>query len=411
MSSRQLRALGEIASGVAHEFNNLLAPMMLQTLSIEKNWNPDKELVEELQPLKQAIQQATELCQRILLLGRRSADTRERIYLNDLVRNTLKLIGSTIDRRIQIQSVFDESLPRLQTSNALVSEMIINLFFNARDTLLDRLAQNPDPNWVPQIRVETSGFWTKDDVPLFFQRIAISDNGLGMTESVRQQIFQPFFTTKKTGQGTGLGLAVVWSCINSLDGKIEVESTPGQGSTFMLDLPAETHAGRRARKRAPETGMLPATPVHRSRILLVDDNELVVRSFARYLERAGHQVTSIRDGQDALRLIEHDYDQYDFLLTDLNMPGLSGADLIKAVRLLPFKGRIVVMSGFVTPEQKDALLLQGAAVVLSKPITPDRLLKELSIDPLFWQGTSNSTTPSGTPQPPQELPIPANSVT
>lgn len=363
--------------------------MLLQTLSVEKTWNQDKELVEELQPLKQAIQQATELCQRILLLGRRTTDNRERVYLNDLIRNTLKLISSTVDRRIQIQSDFDETLPRLQTSTALISEMIINLFFNARDTLLDRVEKHPEPGWIPRIRVKTTGYWTTDTPIQFYQRITISDNGMGMAEEVRQKMFQPFFSTKKTGQGTGLGLAVVWSCINSLDGKIEVESQPGQGSSFILDLPTETRITRKAKKPHVETALLPATPHRRTRVLLVDDNELVVRSFARYLERAGHQVTTIRDGQSALDLLTNDYEQFDFLLTDLNMPGLSGADLIEKVRHLPFRGRIIVMSGFVTPEQKDALMLKGAAVVLSKPIQPDRLLKELAVDPSFWQQTDS----------------------
>lgn len=377
--------------------------MMLQTLSIEQTWNRDKELVEELQPLKQAIQQATELCQRILLLGRRSADTRERVYLNDLVSNTLKLIGSTVDRRIQIQAVFDETLPRLYTSSALVSEMIINLFFNARDTLLDGLDERSESGWTPRIRVETSGYWSTTEPAQFFQRITIADNGMGMTEAVRQQIFQPFFTTKKTGKGTGLGLAVVWSCIHALEGKIEVESEPGRGSSFKLELPAEARVTRRVKKTPTETALLPASGSHRARILLVDDNELVVRSFSRYLTRSGHHVTTICDGQDALNLLQREHDQFDFILTDLNMPGLSGADLIDAVRHLPFRGRIIVMSGFVTPEQKESLLLKGAAVVLSKPIAPDRLLKELSIDPIFWQQTSGVVVHHDQPH---ELPIP-----
>ena len=386
---------------------------MLQTLSIEQTWGKDRELVEELQPLKQAIQQATELCQRILLLGRRSADTRERVYLNDLVSNTLKLIGSTVDRRIQIQSVFDETLPRLYTSSALVSEMIINLFFNARDTLLDGLQQrSPDSDWTPRIRVETSGYWVQGETSQFFQRITISDNGMGMTEAVRQQIFQPFFTTKKTGKGTGLGLAVVWSCIHALDGKIQVESEPGKGSTFILEIPAEARAAKKVKKVVPDAAMLPASGNHRSRILLVDDNELVVRSFSRYLTRSGHHVTTISDGQDALHLLQREHENFDFILTDLNMPGLSGSDLIDAVRLLPFRGRIIVMSGFVTPEQKESLLLKGAAVVLSKPITPDRLLKELSVDPIFWQQTNLAMNAHHAhahdhDQEPHELPIPA----
>lgn len=358
---------------------------MLQTLSIEKVWGQDLELVEEIQPLKQAIQQATELCQRILLLGRRSTETRERVYLNDLVSNTLKLIGSTVDRRIQIESVFDQSLPRLCTSSALVSEMIINLFFNARDTLLDGLEARSETGWVPRIRVVTSGYWSEGPSPRYFQRITISDNGMGMNEDIRQQIFQPFFTTKKTGKGTGLGLAVVWSCINALDGKIEVESEPGKGSTFILNLPAEGRVSRKPKKDMNDTSLLPASGQRKSRVLLVDDNELVVRSFSRYLSRSGHDVTTINDGQQALVRLRQDYDQFDFLLTDLNMPGLSGEDLIEEVAKLPFRGRIVVMSGFVTPEQKESLLLKGVSVVLSKPIAPDRLLKELSMDNVFWQ--------------------------
>jgi signal transduction histidine kinase len=237
--SRRLRAVGELVGGIAHEFNNLLTPVMLKVAEIRMERSGDEKLRDDLRPISDAARRASDLTQRLLAFGRKGEVAAEEVNVATVVDGCVTLLRSTIDRRIALTSRVPPRLPPVKISSNDLNQVAINLILNARDTLMEKLP-HADAGFVPEIRVE--GFFQPPNPGAGgaaadgWVRLTVSDNGLGMAPEVRERVFEPFFTTKETGKGAGLGLATVWHLVAQHGGRIEVESTPGAGSQFHVFL-------------------------------------------------------------------------------------------------------------------------------------------------------------------------------
>lgn len=384
--AQKLESIGQLAAGVAHEFNNLLTPMMIQVGMLQDAYYDNPQMIERLRPIDQAITQAAELNRRILSVGRKASDPIELLRLGPLVKNAVELLRHTLDRRIEMTIELDSSLGVLAISQAAVSQILMNLALNARDTLLEKLERAPAGplgEWRPRLIVRTRSVSLppsrnipgKNEARLC-QCLSVNDNGLGIAAPDRSRLFEPFFTTKAPGKGTGLGLAVVWGAVNQLGGWIEVESEPGQGTTFQIYFPQPTEPGAPLREaNGVSASRWPhPTEAGQRRILLVEDNTLVMHTVASTLERAGYRVTQAQDGEQAWLLIDQAETDFDLLLTDLNMPRLSGRDLLVRLRENAFEAPVMVLSGLVDAEQRKELEKLGAHAILSKPIAAVDLL-------------------------------------
>ncbi len=386
-SVQKMEAMGSIATGIAHEFNNLMTPMLLQIEAIQSLFGAEPRLKEILTPMRQAIEQGREICQKVLAFRKDPNGEREALFLNEVTRGALEFIGKTYDRRISFEWDLDASLVMVCTSRSAVSQVLTNLGNNARDALTEKLKIQSE-GWRPKIRVVTQRLERKNPHQLGapqlpYQRISLTDNGVGMPLEVRQKLFQPFFTTKGHGQGNGVGLYVSWSLIQSLNGWIEVESEPGQWTTFHLYLPEESIETNVSTKK--EVALEEAKPTRCNRILLVEDNALVSQAVSQLLQAKGHQVEIIEDGLIAAERVLGTPGLWDLIITDLNLPGLSGKDLIRQVRQVGFLGKILALSGHFTPEDERELLSLGADACLMKPPSPKELLK--------WAGQHEVNTP------------------
>ena len=262
----------------------------------------------------------------------------------------IDLLRSTFDRRIVWESAVPDGLPPLFFNATDLNQILVNLLLNARDTLLEKMAgTNPD-QWTPCIRVaamqlppDTAGLprAVPGGTPVGWQRLSVSDNGLGMAADVRERIFEPFFTTKDVGRGTGLGLATVWHLVSAAGGRIDVETKPDEGSTFHVllpVLPVPEHA------RTERAGSVPA-PSGAARVLVVDDDELVARAMVTMLKRDGIPVHCIADGAAAWQHLQEHHRDYELLVLDINLPGMDGLELVRRLRQTGFGGRILVVSG------------------------------------------------------------------
>ncbi|MFH1499854.1 MAG: PAS domain S-box protein [Verrucomicrobiota bacterium] len=378
--TRHLESLGQLAGGVAHEFNNLLTPMLIQIGLIEQARPADNSLRELIKPLESSVLQAAQLTQRVLAVGRKISDEEELLMLNDLVADTVALLRKTMDRRVELRVELDTKLPAIWVSRSAITQIVMNLMLNARDTLVEKLRQPPLPTWQALILIRTHQ--SEPDAPSA-QFVTVSDNGMGMDREQRARIFEPFYTTKPPGAGTGLGRAVLWNAVKSLGGSVEVKSVRGAGSSFSVMLPRRRRSDLPPPSPHPQSSppfvartvdlTVPSAPVP-LRVLLVDDTPLVVDSLRAVLVAGGHQITCAVDGEEAWTQFVDNREDYDVVVTDLNMPRLSGEGLLQRLRGHGRRVGVIVLSGHLDAGQETRLREIGADRLLRKPIRPVELL-------------------------------------
>jgi len=376
---RRLRAIGELVGGIAHEFNNLMTPVMLKIGIIRATRPDDQELQADLAVAGTAVQRAAELTARLLTFGRKGERGVEPVSLAVVVRGAFDLLRPTFDRRIVWEDAVPRELPPLLFNATDLNQILVNLLLNARDTLLDKLDVQNVSGWTPKIRVAVEQLPPSAQVkPAAFapcdlggwQRLVVQDNGLGMSAAVQERIFEPFYTTKQTGKGTGLGLATVWHLVTVAGGRIELETTPGDGSTFYVWLPVLVAPVVPAAKK-PGTARVPGAV---GDILLVDDEKIIVDTMSLVLCASGHRVQSIGDGNAAWAYLQVNLHKHDLLILDINMPGIDGLELSKRVRAAGYTGRILIVSGRLAtaePRQFEGVAING---VLPKPFDRGELL-------------------------------------
>jgi len=374
--SRRLRAIGELVGGIAHEFNNLLTPITLKTGEIQLDWPNDVRLHSEIQLISDSAQRASELTRRLLTFGRKVENRVESIYLGSIASACLALLKLTVDRRIVWENAIPTDLPPLNFNPTDLNQIILNLVLNARDTLMEKLASPHSTDWTPTIRVEAANLPAsavdrlEPGVPsrrqiLGWQRLTIRDNGMGMAPEVRERIFEPFYTTKDIGKGTGLGLATVWHLVTEVSGRVEVESIPGVGSVFHVYLPV--FAGKNQTTPPIAVQKVPSPP-KKGRIFLAEDDDMVAIAVSSAVRRAGHALTHQTNGATAWHHLQDHLADYDLIVLDVNMPGLDGIELAQRIRGTGrYQGRMMIISGRLGSD--DLSLITEAKVdrVLSKP--------------------------------------------
>lgn len=384
--SRRLRALGELVGGIAHEFNNLLTPIMATASMLRSAKPPVVVTPAELSIIDQSAQRAADLTKRLLAFGRKTDDPARVVRLSEAVTNCEALLKTMIDRRIEWVNDLPADLPAVTFNPTDFNQLVFNLVLNARDALMEKLAKNPDPTWRPQLRTTVAELppgarpprvGVSRDGLTGWQRFTVEDNGAGIPPEIVERIFEPFFTTKEVGKGTGLGLSTVWHQVTDAGGEIVVDSKPGEGTAFHVYLPRRESRPPMMRPEEPAQPVSPAA-VAGCRILIVEDEPMIANTTSRILQRLGYVVATQGDGESAWQELSADGPRYDLLLIDLSMPRLSGIDLVKKVRTLPGTVSIVVMSGRVSDEDLQTLKTLKVDRILPKPFTTDQLKTVLS---------------------------------
>jgi two-component system cell cycle sensor histidine kinase/response regulator CckA len=384
--SRRLRAVGELVSGIAHEFNNLLTPILLKADALQHEYR-QTPLAAELQTIIDASIRAAEITRRLLTFQRKTDRKPEKIRLRTAIESDIELLRHAIDRRIRLDCTIASDLPTLWLPGTDLHQIIVNLLLNARDTLIEKLSREPaESKWTPSIQIEATALTADAALPLKpshipfpfsgWIRLTVRDNGLGMPPDVLERIFEPFYTTKPVGQGTGLGLATVWHLVTELGGSIDVQSVPGDGTAFNLSLPIRTST--EAAPSSEKISAAPATVPNTARVMLVDDEDAVSSLVCEILQYHGHQVTTLANGRLAWEKLSAAPGTFDVLILDLNMPGLNGLELARRARDLPFDGLIFVMSGRLTEADRAEFQRLRVDRMIEKPFTFDTFVTALA---------------------------------
>jgi len=347
----KLSALGTLASGMAHDFNNLLVPILSYADLLR---DEASEMGQEyLDGIAQAGERARELARRILLFSLPNESPRETLDMREVIEETISLVRSSAPKTVKIRTVFESQI-RTVACATQIHQLLVNLCTNAfqsieKDGWLEVGLYDVDPKDLGVIEglpLRTDGYF----------ELRVSDNGTGMTSATTKRIFEPYYTEKPKGQGTGLGLATVHAVVASHDGEIRVESELGKGSTFRIFLPLEESPAVEVKRAGP------AVESRGEHLLVVDDDSLVLKAQVRMLEEQGYVVTSSQDPIEALELFRASPDSFHGVVSDYSMPGLDGLELASRMHAtrpdLPF----VLLSGVLVDPPVDQNL-----VVLGKP--------------------------------------------
>ena len=339
--AQKLEAVGQLAGGVSHDFNNILAAMMLQISLLQSEPQMARETKQALSELSSEARRAASLTRQLLMFSRRSVLSMRPLSLNEVVGNLLKMLGRLIGEHIQLHFESDGKLPAVEADAGMLEQVLVNLVVNARDAM-------PKGG---RIVIETSVVEFDDtSAGLLASRragtftcIAVSDTGVGMDETTLKRIFEPYFTTKEAGKGTGLGLATVHGIVAQHRGWVEVRSKPGQGSVFQVYLPVCDET--RLLDLEPET----ESPIPRGteNILLVEDEPRLRVQVGNVLRGLGYGVFEAANVSDALALWRSREGRFDLLLTDVVMPGgATGLELAEQLLAMKPGLKVVVSSGY-----------------------------------------------------------------
>jgi PAS domain S-box-containing protein len=369
--AQRMEAIGQLAGGVAHDFNNLLTIINGYSDVLLASCPADDPARPYLEEIRKAGERSAALTRQLLAFSRKQIVAPKLLDLNDVVRDTRRMLERLIGEHIRIDCCLGEELGLIRANRGQIEQLLLNLVVNARDAM-------------PQggtITLETSNVVLDDrktgDPPGFrvgqFVRLAVSDTGVGMVDEIQRRIFEPFFTTKAPGKGTGLGLAVVHGIVQQTDGRIEVESRPGRGSTFRVYLPrveGPVQLGRSAQ------GL--ASPPRGVEVILLVEDDPEVRRLARFvLEDAGYSLIDAANAEQALDLVARLDRPPDLLLTDVVLPGLNGRHLAERLRLQCPGLRVLFMSGYADDDVVRQGLLFDEVELLLKPFAPSVLVRRV----------------------------------
>jgi PAS domain S-box-containing protein len=370
--SQKMEAIGTLAGGVAHDFNNLLAAILGNLALAREDVGPDHLAQESLGEINRAAIRARQLVQQILAFSRRQAQLLTRQPLAPLVDEALTLMRSLLPAGVRLTTrMAGGDLPVLADAMQM-QQVLMNLCTNAWQALDGRAGEVTVA--LRAVRLDSARALQLGGIPAgMYASLSVADNGPGMDAATQQRIFEPFFTTKAPGAGTGLGLAVVHGIVKAHNGAIALTSRAGEGARFDVYLPlaGAAHAPAQAEPAASPAPL--AAPAAGRHVVYVDDYEAMVFLVGRLLRKQGYRVSTFTSGESALAWMRENGDAIDLLLTDQNMPGMSGVDLARESLVLRPGLRVAIVSGHVN----DRLLAEASAVgvheVMAKQDSMDAL--------------------------------------
>jgi PAS domain S-box-containing protein len=369
--SQKMEAIGQLAGGVAHDFNNILTAIVGYTDLLAAEFGGNERQLEDLEEIRKAARRAAALTRQLLAFSRKQVLEPRIIDLNSVVLNLDKMLRSLISENIDLKTDLATNLAAARADPNQIEQVIMNLAINARDAM-------PEGG---TLTIETSNA-TLDHayaaqhvsvVPGDYVMLAVTDTGSGMDESTKARIFEPFFTTKPAGRGTGLGLSTVYGIVKQSGGNIWLYSEPGKGSTFKIYLPAIEALPQDIGKAAP----VEASRRGGGTILVVEDDEQLRRLTHRALAGRGYTVLEADRGSTALDIARRHKGTIDLLLTDVIMPDTNGRKLADTIRAARPGLRVLYMSGYPDGAIGNHGMLEPGVAYLAKPFTTEAIIRKV----------------------------------
>ncbi len=367
LQAQKMESVGQLAGGVAHDFNNMLTVILGHTEIALMKTNPDQPIYKNLEEIRKSAERSANLTRQLLTFARKQTIAPRIIDLNETVEGMVQMLRQLIGEGVDLSWLPGKNLAQVKVDPAQIDQILVNLCVNARDAI----------DGVGKITIETELVTFDEDycavnlgfVPGDFVMLAVSDNGCGMEPEVISHLFEPFFTTKKLGKGTGLGLSSVYGAVKQNNGFIKVYSEPNQGTTFKIYLPQHSSATpiptekvtEKPNKRGSET------------ILLVEDEPDILNLVMMMLEEMGYEVIVAKTPGEAIRLANEHSGSIDLLMTDVVMPEMNGRELAKNILSIYPGIKRLFMSGYTSNVIAHHGVLDEGVCFIQKPFSSKSL--------------------------------------
>ncbi|MCB0262956.1 MAG: PAS domain S-box protein [Calditrichia bacterium] len=368
LRAQRMESIGSLAGGIAHDLNNVLAPILTAVQILQVRLGEDERNLKILDTIEGNVKRGVDMVKQILAFARGVEGDRMPLQLTGLIEDVAKISRDTFPKSIDIQMDVEPELWNVSGDMTQLHQVLLNLCVNARDAMPDGgiLSIGLDNLTIDDHFART----ILEARPGRFVRISVSDTGVGISEALLNRIFEPFFTTKETGKGTGLGLSTVLAIVKSHEGFINVESEQLAGTTFEIYLPAliEEHFPKIENKPVD-------LPMGQGEtILFIDDEPSVLEIAQMTLESHGYRVLAASDGAEALGIFARHKNEVDLVITDMMMPVMDGVATIEALRKIKKDVPIIASSGYIEDDRANTFVQTGAVAFLQKPYTRESLL-------------------------------------
>lgn len=364
---QKMESIGELAGGIAHDFNNILSGIMGYASLMKTRIQPDHPFFNYIDTIERATLRAGDLITKLLTFAMGGSFHSTPVNLNEIILETIKIVSRAFDRSVEITTKLDSRLPTVEADPALIQQVAMNLLVNARDAM---------PNGgqiIVQTRIETiAGDRLQVNLEAregTFSVISVSDTGVGIPAEHLGRIFEPFFSTKEKGKGTGLGLAVVYGAVKNVGGFVTVDSLPGRGSSFSIFLPVsgKPEASTRLTEAAPTTK-------GGEGILVVDDEQDILMLARDIFEEYGYRIFLAANGEEACSIFREHRDEVQLILLDIIMPKMGGLEAFEQIIAIDPKVRVILSTGYSKSERAQEIIDSGGAAFIQKPYQVQQLL-------------------------------------
>ena len=367
LQAQKMESVGRLAGGVAHDFNNMLGVIIGHSEMAMQQMDPASPVHDDLVEIKKAARRSADLTRQLLAFARRQTAAPVVLDLNETINGMLKMLRRLIGEDIDLSWTPGENIWPVKMDPSQIDQIMANLCVNARDAI----------DGVGKIIIETQNFRADalycGDHPEFapgnYVMLAVSDDGHGMSREVHDNLFEPFYTTKKVGKGTGLGLSTVYGIVKQNDGFINVYSEPGAGATFKIYLPRNREITAARGKSTAE-----AVVGGSETVLLVEDEVAILRMGKTMLERFGYDVLDAHRPEEALSIVESHSGPIHLLITDVVMPDMNGKELAAQIRKKHPRIKVLFMSGYTANVIMHRGILKDDVNFLQKPFTVESLI-------------------------------------